>query len=120
MLNALNLPNFTEANWRSTIRGELSRSTHFENMQNWVGRETADIVYKDQSGELTKYLRDHSEGIFPHQIPMDWDFTMHSIEYYLEVKTTPGRCGTRFYMSGGQYKRVSSIYPTTAVETINH
>jgi hypothetical protein len=108
------LPNFTEANWRSTIRGELSTSTHFANMQSWIGRETADIVYKDQTGELTRYLRNHSEGIFPHQIPEDWDFPAHPIEYYLEVKSTTGQCGSRFYMSGGQYKRVS-IIPTTAV-----
>lgn len=33
---------------------------------------------------------------------------MHTspIEYYLEVKSTTGRCGTRFYMSGKQYERV--------------
>lgn len=75
-------------------------------MANWTGRETADIVYKDDSGQLTQYLREHSEGNFPLQIREDRDFRAHPIEYYLEVKTTTGQCGTRFYMSSGQYKRV--------------
>lgn len=107
MLSTLYLPNFTEANWRSTIRGELARSTRFADLANWVGRETADLVYKDETGELTRYLRDHSEGSFPYQIREDWDFQARPIEYYLEVKSTTGACGTRFYMSNGQYKRVS-------------
>jgi hypothetical protein len=47
-LTALNLPSFWEDNWRSTIRGELARSTRFAEISNWVGRETADIVYKDE------------------------------------------------------------------------
>lgn len=110
-LTTLNLPNFTEANWRSTIRGELSRSTRFANMTNWIGRETADIVYKDASGELTQHLRDNCEGDFPPQIREDHDFDECPIEYYLEVKSTTGPCGTRFYMSGGQYKRVRVTYP---------
>jgi hypothetical protein len=81
-------------------------------MANWVGRETADIVYRDDSGELTKYLRDHAEGIFPHQIREDRDFAVRPVEYYLEVKSTTGQCGTRFYMSSGQFRRVC-ISPVT-------
>lgn len=106
MLSALGIPHFGEGNWRSTIRGELARSPRFANMANWTGRETADIVYNDDSGQLTQYLRDHSEGIFPFQIHEGRNFQTHPIEYYLEVKTTVGPCGTRFYMSSGQYKRV--------------
>ncbi|KAH6212673.1 hypothetical protein HBI42_148920 [Parastagonospora nodorum] len=109
LLTTLNIPNFTEANWRSTIRGELSRSTRFADMTNWTGRETADIVYKDTSGVLTQYLRDHSEGDFPPQIREDHNFDECPIEYYLEVKSTTGPCGTRFYMSGGQYKRMEMM-----------
>ncbi|KAH4095486.1 hypothetical protein HBH46_167370 [Parastagonospora nodorum] len=109
LLTILNIPNFTEANWRSTIRGELSRSTRFADMTNWTGQETADIVYKDTSGELTQYLRDHSEGDFPPQIREDHSFDECPIEYYLEVKSTTGPCGTRFYMSGGQYKRMETM-----------
>jgi hypothetical protein len=79
-------------------------------MSNWVGRETADIVYKDESGVFTQYLRENSEGVFPRQISEDRDFEEHPIEYYLEVKSTTGSCGTRFYMSNGQYKRVSRVW----------
>jgi hypothetical protein len=111
ILSALNLPDFTLENWRSTIRGELSRSVHYANLANWAGRETADIVYLDATGALTRYLRYSSEGAFPHQIHEDRNFVTHPIEYYLEVKSTPGRCSTRFYLSGSQYKRVCiSLY----------
>jgi hypothetical protein len=44
-------------NWRSTIRGEPAVSAHYANLVNWVGRETADIVYLDAAGALTRYLR---------------------------------------------------------------
>jgi hypothetical protein len=82
-------------------------------MANWVGRETADIVYKDETGDLTRYLRENCEGSFPHQILQHWDFAAHPIEYYLEVKSTTGPCANRFYMSNGQYKRVR--YPAIAL-----
>jgi hypothetical protein len=75
-------------------------------MGNWQGRETADIVYKDQDGSLTRYLREHCTGGFPEGIREDRDFTTESIEYFLEVKTTTSACHTRFYMSGSQYARV--------------
>jgi hypothetical protein len=55
-LSNLGLPDFDESNWRSTIRGELSESEHFAHLQNWVGRETADIVYEDTSGQLAEFL----------------------------------------------------------------
>jgi hypothetical protein len=109
ILKALNLPNFTLANWRSTIRGELSGSTHYADLANWAGQETADIVYLDTTGALTDYLRQNSEGRFPHQISEYRNFGSHPIEYYLEIKSTVGVCGTRFYMSGGQYNRVRTV-----------
>jgi hypothetical protein len=102
----LNLANFSRENWRSTIRGELAASTHYADLANWAGRETADIVYLDTTGALTHYFRHNSEGPFPHQIQEDRNFVMRPIEYYLEVKSTTGRCSARFYMSGSQYKRV--------------
>jgi hypothetical protein len=75
-------------------------------MQDWVGRETADIVYQDRDGSLTQYLRDNCAGDFPDQIRIDHDFEAHPIEYYLEVKTTTSACSTKFYLSHLQYKRV--------------
>jgi hypothetical protein len=90
-------------------------------MANWVGRETADIVYTDKTGAVTRYLRQNSEGSFPHEIPEHWNFASHPIEYYLEVKSTTGHCSSRFYMSSGQYKRVymlpQSIFPTELANT---
>lgn len=109
-LAALHLPDFTEANWQSTIRGELARATRYAAMQNWVGRETADIVYTDRTGDLTRYLRRECTGGFPEQIALDHDHVGVPIEYFLEVKSTVGACNTRFFLSGGQYKRVSGYY----------
>jgi hypothetical protein len=109
LLSNIGITDFSLANWQSTIRGELSVSTHFAGLANWLGRETADLVYTDNDGTFTQYLRDHCEGSFPHQIPAARNFETHPIEYYLEVKTSTQAYDTRFYMSSGQYKRVSPV-----------
>jgi hypothetical protein len=102
LFTTLKISSFSENNWRSTIRGDLSVSTHFANMENWVGTETADIVYTDTTGKLTKFLRDKCEGAsLPH-----WNCSGQEVEYFIEVKSTIGACGKDFYLSGGQYKRV--------------
>jgi hypothetical protein len=110
-LLALNLPNFTRANWRSTIRGELALHAHYADMPNWSGRETADIIYKDTSGSLTRWLRGVGTGGFPEQISEEHDFAECPIEYYLEVKSTTGACGSRFFLSSGQYTLVCCVLP---------
>lgn len=107
LLSDLKIPDFTKENWQSTIRGELRVSAHFANLSNWHGRETADLVYLDQTGELTQFLRDRCKGGFPQQVGPNWNFEADPIEYYLEVKTSTTSCETRFYMSGAQYDRVS-------------
>lgn len=73
-------------------------------MDNWQGRETADIVYTDRDGVLTKFLRDNCTGGFPAGIPDG-----REIEYFLEVKTTTGECNARFFMSSGQYQLVCRL-----------
>ena len=67
-------------------------------MPAWNGAETADIVYDDVGGEFTDLLYDlgHLSGD-PFRVK----------RYYIEVKTTTGACGTRFFMSKAQYRRVS-------------
>ncbi|KAH8704617.1 hypothetical protein GQ44DRAFT_819393 [Phaeosphaeriaceae sp. PMI808] len=106
LLTALHFPNFTEDNWRSTIRGELAGHSNFATLTPWHGRETADMVYTDSTGTFTGWLRDNSEGDFPIQISETRNFRTAPIEYYLEVKSTTRECNTRFYMSGSQYKRM--------------
>jgi hypothetical protein len=107
-LSALNLADFTRNNWRSTIRGELSRYHRYAGIANWEGRETADIVYKDCDGRLTRWLKGNCTGGYPAGF-RNRDFAEHPIEYYFEVKSTTGACGSRFFLSTGQYKLVS--YP---------
>ena len=95
--------------WRSTIRGELALHAHYAAMANWSGRETADIVYTDISGKMTRWLRRVCTGGFPDQIAKKHDFAECPIEYYLEVKSTTGACGSRFFLSSGQYKLVCDL-----------
>ncbi|KAJ4318583.1 hypothetical protein N0V94_004361 [Neodidymelliopsis sp. IMI 364377] len=59
LLSALNLPNFNEANWPSTIRSELAGHFGFEDLAAWHGQETSDLVYNDDNGVFTQYLRDN-------------------------------------------------------------
>lgn len=70
-----------------------------------MGRETADLVYTDRSGAFTKYLRQECVGMFPFE---GRDFAARPVEYYLEVKTSVHDYDAVFYMSHGQYKRVSA------------
>ncbi|KAF2704317.1 hypothetical protein K504DRAFT_507325 [Pleomassaria siparia CBS 279.74] len=110
LLTALNLPDFTRAQWQSTIRGTLAIHPHYADLQNWTGREIADIVYTDRTGSLTQYLRDHGEGhSSAFAIPVNHNHAEHPIEYFLEVKTTPGPCNSRFFMSDVQCKRMERM-----------
>ncbi|KAH9866598.1 hypothetical protein J1614_008290 [Plenodomus biglobosus] len=109
LLSALNLPNFNEANWPSTIRSELAGRFGFQDLAAWHGHETSDLVYKDNNGAFTQYLRDNCVGGFTPYIFETRDMRTSPVEYYLEVKSTTGRCGTRFYMSGKQYERMESM-----------
>lgn len=99
------MPSFSRDNWRSTIRGQVAVIPGYADLRNWVGQETTDLVYKDHHGLLTQYLRDNCTGGFPLQIPEFHDHAESPIEYYLEVKSTPGPCNTRFYLSNNQYIR---------------
>jgi hypothetical protein len=82
----------------------------YTDLRDWRGRETADLVYLDNTGRLSHCLREHCTGSFPSQIATDHDHALNPIEYYLEVKSTPGQRSARFYMSGGQYNRVSAWF----------
>ncbi|KAH7070360.1 hypothetical protein BKA63DRAFT_605622 [Paraphoma chrysanthemicola] len=109
LLSSINIPNFNESNWPSTIRSELIGHYGFQNLTAWHGRETSDLVYTDTDGAFTKFLRQNCEGGFPPGIFQTRDLRTSPIEYYLEVKSTTGPCGTRFYMSGKQYDRMESM-----------
>lgn len=105
MLSDIGLNGFSLDNWRSTIRGELSRYPKYAGLKDWEGRETADIVYQDYYGQLTEWLSEFCTGDFP----IEQDCPEQPIEYYFEVKTTTDACGSRFFLSAGQYKRVSNL-----------
>ena len=95
------MPGWGRGNWQSTIRRYVTIHTDYTDMAAWNRRETADLIYPDTTGHLTDTLigcgyLDHDEwhGARP--------------KYYIEVKTTTGPCDTPFYMSGNQYRLVST------------
>ncbi|KAL3432645.1 hypothetical protein BDV09DRAFT_197516 [Aspergillus tetrazonus] len=102
LLLKLSLPEFTCANWRSTIRRKVSNHPEYRDLLPWNGAETADIVYEDNCSAFTRALVD--VGLL-HGI--DWlDVTP---TYYIEVKTTTGDWSDAFFISRGQYRRMENM-----------
>ena len=91
--------------WKSTIRHHVRVHEKYHDLLPWTGRETADIVYKDQASFLTRRLITHGY--------LTWDWLNKTPTYYLEVKTTTGPCETRFFMSKAQVKRVSLSFSSS-------
>ncbi|KAE8452297.1 hypothetical protein EG329_000997 [Mollisiaceae sp. DMI_Dod_QoI] len=98
----LELPGFTEDNWKSTIRKEVRVHNRYRHLAPWMGRETADITYIDSTGQLTKLFIDLA--YLDDEIWADARPT-----YYLEIKTTTRDCSEQFYMSGPQYERMQKM-----------
>ncbi|CVK97556.1 uncharacterized protein FMAN_11584 [Fusarium mangiferae] len=63
---------------------------------------TADLVYPDTQGDLTRILADAEI--------LTGDWSTRRPRYYIEVKTTTGPCRTPFYMSGNQYRLMERIH----------
>lgn len=81
-------------------------------MDNWPGRETADITYDDRSGVLTAILI--ARGYLVEQVWRD-----ARPKYFMEVKTTTGECGDRLYISSNQYQLVCRNQ-VTPVQKLNN
>lgn len=96
------LPGFSRANWQSTIRHYVSVHPEYSDIRAWVGNETSDIVYDDNDGEFTRLLIDRG-----YLNANSW--TTARPRYFIEVKATTSGCGTRFFMSKAQYRRVSCL-----------
>lgn len=97
---------FSIGAWKSTIRSLVSAHPKYANLTPWNGSETADIVYSDVEGELT-------EALVELQYLDDSVWTGARPDYYIEVKTTTGKCEEPFYMSDSQYRRVCGLYTTS-------
>ncbi|KAF4495856.1 hypothetical protein FAGAP_7989 [Fusarium agapanthi] len=96
LLSKLDLPGWGRNNWKSTIRTYANIHPEYADLSHWSNRETADLVYSDTQGDLTRILVDA-------EVLSD-DWSIRRPRYYIEVKTTTGPCGTPFYMSGNQYR----------------
>lgn len=104
LLSRLGLPAFSRNNWQSTIRECVRIHPDYADLAPWTGRETADITYRDSSGELTSLLAD--KGFMSHVSAEH--LTNARPQYFIEVKTTTLACETPFFMSKYQYERVCS------------
>ncbi|KAI1748144.1 hypothetical protein F4782DRAFT_384783 [Xylaria castorea] len=100
------LPGFSRDNWESNMRKYVIIHPEYTDMDEWRGRETSDITYRDVQSKLTTELiekgylaRNRWEGKHPN--------------YFIEVKTTTGCCETPFYISKAQYQRTTSMEPMT-------
>lgn len=93
------MPDFGLDQWQSNIRQHVSSHPDYEGIQAWGGIETSDITYADVQGGLTRLLIETGH--------LDEDWRDRRPYYYLEVKSTPGPARAPFFMSHGQYKRVS-------------
>ena len=100
------MPGWDWGNWQSTIRTYVTIHPGYTTMGAWNRRETADLVYVDSAGHFTDMLI--GCGYLDHD---DWYGARP--KYYIEVKTTTGPCGTPFYMSGKQYRLVSTLEKAT-------
>lgn len=96
----MGLPGFSASNWKSTIRKEVRVHDKYRDLEPWSGFETADIIYTDSEGDLTKLLID--KGYLENET---WENVRPT--YYLEVKTTTRNYDEPFYMSDNQRQRVS-------------
>ncbi|KAH1631885.1 hypothetical protein KXV25_001395 [Aspergillus fumigatus] len=103
------LPGFSRDNWRSTIRRHISVHPDYYDLTPWSGVETADVVYRDISSALTTTLID--AGCLSHA---RWHGSNPT--YYIEVKTPTGECGSAFFMSKSQYRRMQAMWTDRNVE----
>lgn len=98
------LPNFSRANWQSTVRTFASAHPDYADLTAWDGTESSDMYYDDVTGAFTALLI--RQGYLD---AMAWEG--ETPEYYIEVKATmAGSLETPFYLSKWQYNRVSHIF----------
>jgi len=82
-------------------------------MNNWPGRETADITYEDQLSVLTSILI--AKGYLTEQVWRD-----ARPKYFIEVKTTTGECGDRLFLSNKQYELVGKNSHVVPVQKLTN
>lgn len=101
-LSKLGLPNLDQTCWQSTIRHRAALHQDYQDISQWHGYETADIVYTDHQNILTKILV--QKGY------LDSEWASFCPTYYIEVKATTASCDTRFFCSQGQLDLMKSMH----------
>ncbi|KAM7185751.1 hypothetical protein V8F20_011688 [Naviculisporaceae sp. PSN 640] len=108
LLCKLSLNGFGRHNWQSTIRRYIAgMHADYMDLDAWSGRETADITYRDVTGEFGRLLRENGYTALDDNEEEEPEV---DTEYFIEVKTTTGGVETPFYLSKGQYARMQDIH----------
>ena len=96
-------PSFNWENWTSIIKNRVLIHPDYSARGRWPGqREISDLRFNDRGSLLTRHL---INGGY-----LDGDIWSGATpEYFIEVKTTTGECGDRFFMSSNQYRLVSAF-----------
>ena len=69
LLNHLELPDFGEHNWQSSIRHHVRLHDKYKDLSRWSGNERSDIMYEDEKTQLLNLLRD--KNYLPYIFGMD-------------------------------------------------
>jgi hypothetical protein len=98
ILSGLELPGFDRRNWRSKIRHHVKIHEDYHDLEKW-NDDDVDIVYDDKEGVLTQLLV--GSGYLDKNI---WIGARP--KYWLEVKSTTKKCGTRFFLTNPEHEKV--------------
>ena len=103
-LKGLGLPKFNLENWKSEIRDRVKIHADYHDVEKYNDRRAiADIEYMDDSGTLTRFLKQKG-----HLAQGLWDSERHL--YHIEIKTTTSSNWQEpFFMSKAQQRHVRTF-----------
>ena len=97
ILSRLDLPGFDRGNWHSKIRHRVRLHENYRNLEQWEG-DDEDILYDDKEGVFTQLLVNNGY--------LDDIWKTAKPKYWLEVKSTTKKCGTRFFLTKPEHEKV--------------
>ena len=101
-LCGLDVPDFTDDNWKSRIRHHVRILDEYRELPDWHDREIADIMCSDSIGAIAQFLIDNTSHDYPGWLSRV-SSSAQPVNYLIEVKAPPERCSTPFYVSRHQY-----------------
>jgi hypothetical protein len=97
ILSQLELPGFERGNWQSRIRHLVNIHEDYDDLEPWKGKDV-DMIYDDNESVLTNLLVKNRY--------LNYTWIDAKPKYWLEVKSTTRKCGTRFFLTNPEYQKV--------------